>query len=196
MASPDKIFGNIRKGLSTYPRSHEQLIIMPLLFFALWPDEFLQQPLATLAQTLRAQCGAKLVDEKNIHLTLAFLGEVDASNIARMIEAAATIKLKSFPLQLNQLGSFHRSKVAWIAPTETPPELLSLVSDLHDKLRAENFTFDTKPFVPHITLLRKTHSLETTKLEKAISWNVRAFALVRSYSEERGVRYEVIRKFL
>ena len=49
------------------------------LFFALWPPEDLSRALADGAEALARRFGGKPARRETIHLTLAFLGEVDAA---------------------------------------------------------------------------------------------------------------------
>ncbi|WP_287719822.1 2'-5' RNA ligase family protein [Nitrosomonas sp.] len=49
------------------------------LFFALWPQEEARKQLARLARRIADQCAGRCVRPENLHLTLAFIGEVDSS---------------------------------------------------------------------------------------------------------------------
>jgi RNA 2',3'-cyclic 3'-phosphodiesterase len=144
---------------------------------------------------LQPQCGGKLVLSDNIHLTLVFVGEVDQADIMRVIDAASTVNPEAFLLQLDQVGAFRDSKVVWLGPMLTPPPLSLLVNNLHNALSKAGFGFDNKPFVPHLTLLRKAGWLDRAMQYKSIAWPVKGYALVQSHSEPGGVRYEVLRRF-
>jgi 2'-5' RNA ligase len=165
------------------------------VFFALWPDELLQRRCADLALTLQLRCGGKLVPAHNIHLTLLFVGEVEKTKIAELIEAANSVRAKFFALQLDRVGAFRKSKAVWLAPAQASSECTLLVNNLQNVLWQAGFGFDSKPFVPHVTLLRKAGWLDESTLNEAIDWQVNGFALVRSLSEIEGVRYEVLKKF-
>jgi RNA 2',3'-cyclic 3'-phosphodiesterase len=165
------------------------------LFFALWPEKSLQQRLAKIAHDIQPQCGGKPIPAHNIHLTLVFVGETDQANIPRLIEAANTVRPEIFSLQLDQLGAFRNSKVAWAAPAQTPPQLILLVNDVQNALWQAGFGFDKKPFVPHVTLLRKVVWLELQALDVTLEWHVNGFALVQSISEAGGLRYKVLKHF-
>jgi RNA 2',3'-cyclic 3'-phosphodiesterase len=164
-------------------------------FFALWPSTSLQRQLADIAREIKQHCIGKPVATHNLHLTLVFVGEVNQAIIPRLIDAAKSASPEAFILQLNRVGWFQNSKVAWIAPEQTPPELSSLANNLQQALRQTGFTFDEKPFVPHVTLLRKSGRLTEANLSHVIVWQVRGFALVQSHSEPDGVRYEVLYRF-
>ena len=53
------------------------------VFFAIWPDDVAQTKLAGLAEQLRGEslCSGRKTKAENIHLTLVFVGEVDASKL-------------------------------------------------------------------------------------------------------------------
>lgn len=166
------------------------------LFFALWPGAELQQKFAEIAQVLHPQCGGRLIPASNIHLTLIFVGAVEKSRIPRLVEAANNVRVTPFQLRIERLGSFHAGKIAWLAPTETPPVLSRLVETLHAALRQAGFSFDEKPFVPHISLLRKARSISPGALDPPIEWAVSGFALIESHSAADGAHYEVIERFV
>jgi RNA 2',3'-cyclic 3'-phosphodiesterase len=127
---------------------------------------------------------------------LVFIGEVEKVNIPRLIDAAHAVRVESFSLPLDQVSAFRNSKVAWIGPMQTPPELTLLVNNLQNALWQAGFGFDNKPFVPHVTLLRKAGWLAQTTLGKRIIWPVKGFALVQSHSETGGVRYVILKRFV
>jgi RNA 2',3'-cyclic 3'-phosphodiesterase len=165
------------------------------LFFALWPEAELQQQFFDIARLVNEQCRGNLVPLQNMHLTLVFIGAVEQTSIAQFIDAAKAVRCEPFSLRLNRIGAFRSSKIVWLAPEKTPPELSELVSNLQQALRIADFGFDNKPFVPHITLLRKAGLLEETTFDAALEWQVNGFALVQSHSDLDGVRYEVLRHF-
>lgn len=165
------------------------------LFFALWPDTALQQHCYSVAHALHAQCGGNLVPPHNIHLTLVFIGNVEKARIPLLIDAVKGVRSEIFSLQLNQVGAFRESKVAWLAPAQAPPELALLVNNLRSALTHAGFSFDNKPYVPHLTLLRKTGGVDVAVLDRTIEWRVNGFALMQSHSEADGVRYEVLKEF-
>jgi 2'-5' RNA ligase len=124
-----------------------------------------------------------------------FIGAVEQKAIAQLIDAAKTVRCEAFSLRLDRIGVFRNSKIAWLAPEKTPPELTALVNDLRHALRRAGFAFDNKPFVPHITLLRKAGLFAEITLNLAIDWRVNGFALVQSHSGKNGLQYEVINRF-
>ncbi len=100
----------------------------------------------------------QLVPRDNYHLTLAFLGmreERQVQQLERIIAAAA----KEHPpqtLTVQGTGYFGRRENALLYMKLAPSRALSALSDtLRGMLAEAGEAFDTKPFVPHITLARK-----------------------------------------
>lgn len=102
--------------------------------------------------------GTKWVKPDNLHITLAFLGEIsvdEVSSIKRMLENIPP-KHMPFPVELSGLGFFpslKNPKVFWIGIKEQP-ELLKLKQNIDKGLDELNISYDKKPFSPHLTIGR------------------------------------------
>lgn len=53
----------------------------PRLFFALWPPDDLRQRLDEQAHQFPVEGRARRVPARNLHVTLAFIGEVDRKSV-------------------------------------------------------------------------------------------------------------------
>jgi 2'-5' RNA ligase len=162
------------------------------LFFALWPDEATQAGFDRAAQALHRACGGKRTRRENIHLTLAFLGDVAVGRADVVRAVAGQISVPAFELDFNRLGWWRRNQIAWSAPSDAPKPLFELVSGLQGGLAAEGFKPDDRPYLPHITLLRRAHCKEVAFDADPIIWPVREFVLVSSTLSENGSAYEII----
>lgn len=150
------------------------------LFFALWPDEAAASKLAEASRALALLAGGKPVPREKIHLTLAFLGDLEDDRLDAAKHAAEGISHPPFDLVLDQWGSFRGAKVAWAGCAETPKALVRLHADLADRVRGAGFFLDDRPYAAHVTLARKvTRSIGRMKAEP-IGWRAREVALVRS----------------
>ena len=90
---------------------------------------------------------------ENMHLTLAFIGEVpDAEPV---LEALSKVSFTPFSLCLEGLGCFGD---LWWAGMEASDALASLARTVRHALADAGVPFDRKRFSPHITLIRKTKS--------------------------------------
>lgn len=165
------------------------------LFFALWPNAAVANELDQAAKRLHEMCGGRRTRAETIHLTLAFLGEVELDRVDELLALAGGIHVPSFTLRLTRFGWWPHNRIVWAASEETPRELAQLVDALQERLREAGFEFDAKPFVPHITLLRKANCKKNPLPAGEIEWRAEDFILVRSTLSESGAAYEVVGRF-
>ena len=163
---------------------------MARLFFALWPAPEAARELEAISKTLAEASGGKPVPAEKIHLTLAFLGEVAPERARSATEAATAVRGKVFEMKLDGVGSFRGARVAWAGTERTPPALESLQEQLAVELGARMFVLEERPFVPHVTLVRKIARNVPRAAIPAIAWRAEAFTLVRS--ETGAGRYLVV----
>lgn len=94
----------------------------------------------------------------NLHLTLAFLGEMEKKRIPEVVEAMknSCIGRKPFDLSIGGFGKFmtHGECLYWCGVRDNP-FLLELQQSLVSNLKEQNIAVDLKPFQPHITLGRR-----------------------------------------
>lgn len=93
-----------------------------------------------------------------LHLTLRFLGDVEASRIGDVVEAAraAISGVEPFVFATAGLGAFpspRRPRVIWLG-VEPSPELFELQSGLERELERVGFPRERRPFKPHLTVGR------------------------------------------
>ncbi len=165
------------------------------LFFALWPEAQLQTQFHREGQKLFRLCGGHRTRRENIHMTLAFLGDVDPAHLERVKAIAAAIELPAFHLLFTRLGWWRSNQVAWAATEDTPRPLADLVRALQLGLAREGFKFDERRFFPHVTLLRKAHCSRSIIQSHPILWIVNDFALVRSTLREDGAHYAIMQRW-
>lgn len=165
------------------------------LFFALWPDTGLQERLLALARAAVPErgCGRWLAAQ-NLHLTLAFLGYVNAAQRSCLEQAAAGLHAAPFTLVLDQLGCFRRAGILWAGSTHVPPSMRALVQGLNAGMMDCGLIPDEREFRPHVTLARKLRRCPPPQpIVPPLSWNVERFSLVRSNTYPDGARYEILR---
>lgn len=162
------------------------------MFFALWPDGRTRTALDQAAGKVLRQCGGRRTRRETIHMTLVFLGDVPLSRLEQLRVAATGITLPAFSVPINRLGWWKHNQILW-AGTDAVPELLSELSgQLRERLTAAGFSFDTKAFVPHVTLLRKAQCPDREFPPLAAEWKVGSFVLVRSAQSALGAAYEIV----
>ena len=128
------------------------------LFFAVeLPDE-LVEALSETSALLRDSVRGRYVSPDRLHVTLAFLGEVSWSELAGLSALLDEVAARHDPFEatLGPLGSFGRARRAtlWQGFERGQEELAALAQDLRTELRSSGFAFDTKAFLPHVTLMR------------------------------------------
>ncbi len=162
------------------------------LYFALWPDKAVRRQLEAPQQDARAACGGRAMGPETLHLTLAFLGGVDGERVPVVEAAAAAIKRGAFEFLLDRLACWPDKHIVWMGADSVPEALAQLAADLSGNLRAAGFVLETRPFVPHVTLLRKAAKGESLPPARPILWPVRDFVLVESKLSAAGAHYDII----
>lgn len=161
------------------------------LFFALWPGEEPRAGLARWSRELRTLCGGRTVPAQRFHMTLAFLGPVDAERIAAVEHAAGEVAARAISLVLDQPGYWKHNRIVWAGASAVPPQLEELVLELRNALARSRIGFDPKPFASHVTLLREAREPRTMPELEPIRWEVDGFALLRSQLQSGG-GYEIL----
>jgi 2'-5' RNA ligase len=133
------------------------------LFVALEVPSEVRDGFAALIKELRAADAsfsknrARWVRPENLHVTLKFIGHVDAGKLDP-IRAVLTEVYSSNPVQLHFRGlgffpSGKRPKVLWVG-IEAPPNLAQLATEIDARLARLGILGETREFAPHLTLAR------------------------------------------
>ncbi len=167
------------------------------LFFALWPPEAVVQRLHDLQRKVLDGIDGRRIAADRLHLTLRFVGRVDTHTADCLKTAAATIRIPPFTLEIDHLGAFPRARVVWAGVSHPPPELMSLAGRLEGICRDCGLSAESRPFAPHLTLLRKAPRhvrLSRTAIDPVV-WPVREFVLVASDTRPEGAVYTVVERW-
>ncbi|WP_282604897.1 RNA 2',3'-cyclic phosphodiesterase [Pelagibius sp. Alg239-R121] len=113
-----------------------------------------------LVERLERMCsglpGAVWVRPENFHVTMRFLGDVDAVQ-ARDIDAAlSAISAPCFELSLTGLGQFgdgRKTRAVWVG-VQASPELSALQSRIERAVQTSGLAAESRKFHPHVTLAR------------------------------------------
>jgi 2'-5' RNA ligase len=164
------------------------------LFFALWPDDATRDALNRTGKWLHQHWGGRRMHADTLHITLAFLGSTPADQLDSLVACAATVRTEAFELILDQPGYWRHNRIGWLGASQAPPPHRELVGLLNAALQAAGFPVDTRPHVPHVTLLRKSAGGELPACTP-VHWPVNDFVLVTSRTETDGAHYEVMRRW-
>jgi RNA 2',3'-cyclic 3'-phosphodiesterase len=161
-------------------------------FVACWPDDSTRRRLDQAAGNALARCpGARRVRADNLHLTLAFIGELAPPKAGEVAEALRRVASEPFEWRVDHIGRFERARVMWAGgPPE--PRLEQLAERARSELRALRIRFDTKRFAAHVTLLRDVPALgsageaETIETIEPFDWPIRGALLMVSERDAHG----------
>lgn len=158
------------------------------LYFALWPDENTRAALLHLQREMRG----RLVPYVNFHLTMAFLGKQPSELLPALKELLAELPSSDITLELDRIGYFTASRIAWAGPHTVPDTLIALRKELADALARHGVAFDDRSrFKPHITLARDA-DMPSDMVFTPITWHADQLVLVQSTTHATGSRYEVL----
>ena len=124
------------------------------LFVSIELPESITKSLAELDPDVR---GAGWLEPRQMHLTLAFLGNLGTEIQEALSEKLRAISWKSFFLPLLALGTFPTKgwpKIIWIGVGSGHPHLFQLHKRVQEALLAVGLEPDLRSFHPHITLAR------------------------------------------
>ena len=159
------------------------------IFFALVPDRGLQARLGVLALEFAARAGGRAVPAENIHMTLAFVGNVRAGEIPRLKAILATLPRIAFELTLDIAGTWNHAEVAWVGCRAAPQALHDLHHALSTALHDGGYPIEARPFHPHLTLARRCRRRVGSWSGEELPWRVRRISLMQSESIAGGVHY-------
>ena len=139
----------------------------------------------------------------NFHLTLKFLGAVDASRVPSIGDAvaAAVAGVAPFSLALRGLGAFPspaRARVIWAGAVEGAEVAATLAGRVDAALGGLGFPREDRPFASHITLGRVRSAGRNPALAEALADGatrdlgavpIARVSLMQSQLSPRGARY-------
>lgn len=128
------------------------------LFFALPVSDAQRRALADWRRSLGMRSG-KPVAAANFHVTLLFLGDVDAAQVPAICAAVDQLALPAKPprLLLDRLQVWQRASALVLEAQQVPPALLQLVYALQQALLPLGVQPASREYRPHLTLSRGYH---------------------------------------
>ncbi len=179
-------------------------------FVAIEIPEPIQNQLARIQGTLRKQIQkASWVKPGNIHLTLKFLGDVDADNLESIGEAieSATNRHRSFSLRIGGLGAFPnlaRPRVMWVGVKAGKECASALTQDINLALRGCGIAPEGKRFNPHLTIARLKERIDLRPYTNqycqydrihGAEMTVDAISLIQSQLHPKGAIYSTLQPY-
>jgi 2'-5' RNA ligase len=144
---------------------------------------------------------------KNIHLTLKFLGNIDADRIDSLGKALETAckNIGPFIVTVEGLGAFPNLKtprVLWVGIVGSA-ELTHLYRNIEEELHKIGFEKEHRPFHPHLTLLRVKSRDEGRRLAERVkdiksdlkeTFSTDEFILFKSELSPKGAEYSPLKR--
>lgn len=167
------------------------------LFIGLWPDADTVAALSAWAARAHALCGGRIMRPDTLHLTLAFLGKVEAERVAALSDAVRGWKVRTGLLDLSRFGRFKGPRIVWAGPPAPRVDWLdALHEELWGHLQAMGYAMPDEVFCPHVSLLRNAGpgNVSDLAVEHPIAWRPARCVLVASTPAVTGSYYEVLRE--
>lgn len=143
------------------------------------------------------------VSKKNLHLTLKFLGEIDASKLDEIKKILRNIKFSSFEVSLNNFTcfpDFSFPRVLWVAlkPEDNIFKLAQLIDEETLLISKSDVQFKAHLTIGRVKTIkfkeRFTEQLKKIKIEK-IKFRIDSFTLYKSTLSAQGPSYDVVEKY-
>ncbi|MFW6234499.1 MAG: RNA 2',3'-cyclic phosphodiesterase [Spirochaetota bacterium] len=147
---------------------------MTRLFFALAIPVHIRREVFHMVRPILPEPFFRVVSAENLHITMAFLGEVHGDERRRAIEIARSFDPKHAPgteearITITGAGAFPRiakPRVVWLGIRDAAGALHDIHAGLIQELDAAGLPYDPKPLRPHLTVayLRKPRSRAGTE---------------------------------
>lgn len=166
---------------------------------------------ASIRELAEALSSVRFVDPASMHLTLAFLGELDDAQLemAHAATAAAAVSCAPFDLAVDGLGVFgprRAPRVLWAGVTGATDRLLAVQRQLADELAARGFPPEERAYSPHLTLARLKRPLTSDELARLEQFllapvvdgapiPVDSLDVMKSELARAGARYACLRRY-
>jgi 2'-5' RNA ligase len=176
---------------------------LPLrLFFALWPSPAQQQSMAQATAACAAASPGRPIPGANLHVTLAFLGNVAAARLAPLralgqkISAAHSGGAQALQLQFRTVEHWARPQILCAtADAASVRGAGALAERIRQAAVAAGFLPDLKPFHAHVTVARKVVHAPAQQAMPEVTWRLAAFALMASVTAAAGSLYSVVETY-
>lgn len=168
------------------------------LFIAIRPPSPIRDALIDLMEGID---NARWQDDEQLHLTLRYIGEIDAHTADDLSEALSRIRVEPFQLTVSGVGAFERKgtpHTLWAGVGKSEP-LKALQQKVERACIAVGIAPETRKFSPHITLARLNSSAGPIAPFLAHNddlafgpWEVDDFELCESHLRPQGSLYETV----
>ena len=166
------------------------------LFYGIFPPKTIQEALKTPQDKVAGYKGWKASKTDQLHITLLFLGELEATRLPELKKLGKTIAstVKPFEIQLGGTGYFPASGAPRVWFVKAIGEGLEPLAAAFRKALPE--VEAKEKFHPHLTLARKkSPAPRVAPLMLELSFQAKEVCLVESTLDPKGSQYRVVERF-
>lgn len=175
---------------------------MHRLFVAIRPPAAVREQLIDLMDGV---AGARWQDDEQLHLTLRFIGEIDARQADDVAAALGQVHAPGFELALTGLGTFAkkgRVHTLWAGVAAPHDPLLHLQRKIEHACQRAGLPPEPRAYAPHVTIARLSGA--TAPLDMFLAMHagfasgrfaVAHFGLYESHLGAAGSMYELIERY-
>ena len=159
-----------------------------------------------IMEVMDANLDLRWREEHNLHLTLRFIGEVDAPLRDAVEKSLAPIVVEPFILEVRELGVFcihGHPDVIYAGIGTGHPRLFQLQRRIEQALFSVGLPYEMRAYNPHITVARVSKAskplvedfLKRHRDFSAAPFKVDRFCLYRTLHTHYGHQFEVLRDY-
>ena len=145
-------------------------------------------------------CDGRPVPAANLHLTLAFFGELSDTSFERLCrmvdEWLIPGNIHGATLHLDCTGYWQKPGIFWLGATTWPEQLNHMASKLGNFAGSVGAKRDKRSFQPHVTLYRRCQTAPLAPLDvPTIALEYRHCTLFESRQGRHGVSYHALQNW-
>ncbi|MCW8995506.1 MAG: RNA 2',3'-cyclic phosphodiesterase [Psychromonas sp.] len=138
----------------------------------------------------------KLVAINNLHMTLAFFGQVSSKSQRQLEKRISGMHKPAFTITLDKLVHWQKPKILCITGKTCDSALLQITKACQLLAATLNLHKSAYLFTAHITVARKAHNLGQTPVNfKPLTLKPQAIHLFESKNTDNGVEYLILRSW-
>ncbi len=181
--------------------------IRSFIAFDIDNDSVLNRLAAAQKMLIQTNADLKLVEPKNIHVTVRFLGAINLEMVEKVYDTMKNIKFTPFNIQLSGMGVFptmNYPRVVWAGITDGANQLKSIFEQLEPQIHDLGFTPEPNGFSPHLTIARVRSGANKQRLVDLVQrqenydfGNIRAecLRLKKSQISPKGPTYTTLKEY-
>ncbi len=153
--------------------------------------------------------GVRVVAPEAVHITLKFLGNVEAPRVGKLTDALDAVgpSVPPFTVEISGIGGFPNlltPRVLWTGVTAGAEDLASLSRAVDAACTPVGFAPERRPFSPHVTIARLRDNASTEDRRRAgaalsalprldeASFTVASIHLIESTLSQTGPTYQTL----